>query len=141
MSTLGVIDPENYLSIEFNKFQSQMRQLALSDPKNYFALQQKVSTDLKTAAVKNLYATIYWFMKEGTKATADGKSDTSGTGAIIKDSAGTVYRPSYPVQKINQEALDITNTLNEYLDDLIEKIIPTSFTKIAEIKSVVNAQK
>jgi DNA-binding transcriptional regulator GbsR (MarR family) len=128
------IKPEDYLGIEFSKFQSRMRQLALSSPKEYFELQSKVSETAKDQAVKSMYKTIFELLRNG-------KSYDPATGAT-DDIDAKLGKIGMSTQIVNQLALNISSTLNDFIDEeIIEKILPTSYTKIAELKTSLQAQK
>ncbi len=130
-----IIDPEDYLGLQYQKFQSTIRQKALSDPKGYFAIQQAVISSLKTQLVKDMYKTIYNFLRNGQSLGGD---DISESAIPPAEKLGIV---GMPTQLINQEALNITSTLNDFIDDLVEKILPTNYTKLAEAKTAIQAQK
>ena len=76
-----------------------------------------------------MYKTIYNFLRNGQSLGGD---DISESAVPPAEKLGIV---GMPTQLINQEALNITSTLNDFIDDLVEKILPTNYTKLAEAKT------
>ena len=111
------LETSNVLGFEYESYVQDLTSLALSDPSKYFALRKTVIQSVKYEAVKDLYATIFSIMSEG--------SDTKGNN--IMDSR----MPKYPSQKINDISMRLASMLSDELNEILEIILPSSFDKLS----------
>ena len=111
------LETSNVLGFEYVSYVQDLTSLALSDPSKYFALRKTVIQSVKYEAVKDLYATIFSIMSEG--------SDTKGNN--IMDSR----MPKYPSQKINDISMRLASMLSDELNEILEIILPSSFDKLS----------
>lgn len=111
------LETSNVLGFEYESYVQDLTSLALSDPSKYFALRKTVIQSVKYEAVKDLYATIFSIMSEG--------SDTKGNN--IMDSR----TPKYPSQKINDISMRLASMLSDELNEILEIILPSSFDKLS----------
>ena len=130
-------DPEyalNNLSIVFQTFSRKARNLALSNPKKYGEVQDKLSESLRSATAKNLYKIVYEFLKKGNipNGAAFDKIDT-----IVGDI--TLGPIGYPEERLVQIALNLTETVDKELDKLILIAFPDPLAGLAE-KSIMTKQ-
>ena len=125
----------NNLSIEFQSFSRKARNLALSNPKKYGEVQDKLSESLRSATAKNLYKIVYEFLKKGNIPTAVGAFDTidNVVGAVALGPIG------YPEERLVQIALNLTETVDKELDKLILLAFPDPLAGLAE-KSIMTKQ-
>ena len=131
-------DPEyalNNLSIEFQTFSRKARNLALSNPKKYGEVQDKLSESLRSVTAKNLYKIVYEFLKKGNIPSAAGAFNSIDT--IVGDIAlGPI---GYPEERLVQIALNLTETVDKELDKLILLAFPDPLSGLAE-KSIMTKQ-
>ena len=120
MSSSFRVDPNDYLSNNYNDFKTEVYALALSKPATYFEIRKNVVQKVKRDAVKNIYDTFYAILKDGT---VDGAP-------LIKNTAGNVIRPSYPEQLINEECLGCAKTLDNMCEHIVDIILPREINAI-----------
>ena len=120
------VDPNNYLSNEYNDHCSKCYSLALSDPKTFYNARSAVTKNLKRDIVKAFYDKIYLTLSKAE--TASGVSVYSG---VI---SSTDYPVKYPTQKINEVALSFAATLDKMLDDIASIVLPDKINRVVDDK-------
>ena len=128
------IDPADYLGIEYEKFKTEMLELAISKPDKYFQLRKLVLEGVKTAAVKKQYAVYYFLLTQGRKAQDNG---TEGDFYLnTQDPDFAKFRPNVPKQKVNEFALKAAKTIDAISEEAVEMILPMNYKKISEDRKV-----
>lgn len=120
------VNPNNYLSQEYNDHCSKVYSLALSDPKKFYDARANVTKNLKRDIVKKFYENIFSVLSTGK--TSDG---SSVYGSILSP---TDYPVQYPTQKINEIALSFASTIDKMLDEITTTILPDKINKVVEEK-------
>ena len=124
----------NNLNIEFDKFQRKARNLALSNPKKYGEVQEKVNDKMRNAAVKGLYELLYRFMYDGELKTGEA-FDT-----IDKDVGVELGPVRLPESEIRQIAINISNMLDKEIVKIIDMVLPDPLSKLKDV-SILTKQE
>ena len=119
MASTFKVNPQNYLSISWNRYRSDLYALALAKPSVYAKIRQDVLDKVKNDAITDMYDTLFNVLNEGKVA---GQS-------LIKDGS-TVFVPSYPEQKVNEFCLSACKSLESIVDEAIEILLPLDINKI-----------
>ena len=120
------VNPNNYLSNDYNDHCAKCYSLALSDPKTFYNARSAVTKNLKRDIVKAFYDKIYLTLSKAE--TASGVSVYSG---VI---SSTDYPVKYPTQKINEVALSFAATLDKMLDDIASIVLPDKINRVVDDK-------
>jgi hypothetical protein len=127
------INPTDYLGHDHEVFKTKLMELALSEPKKYFELRRDVLVAVKKQAVDDAYKTYYYLLTNG------GIKDGSVSIINGRPSAGHIdggFKPSMPMQKVNEFALKAAKTLDSIAEECIEMIMPADYRQIAENRTV-----
>jgi hypothetical protein len=111
------VNPDNYLSFQYDEYKNACYALAISKPEQYYALRSKVHTSVKREALTKLYETFYKVLSEGS--------------GDILDATGGVA-PNYPNQKASDFALDACATMMPVIERVIEILLPMNGTETAQ---------
>lgn len=93
--------------------------MSLSKPSLYYELQERVTEEIKNKLVTNLFKDTYELLRYGI---IDGKN-------VLGDD---LPAPGVPSLKVNQLAISITSTLNSFVDEMLELLLPKSFLSLAD---------
>jgi hypothetical protein len=123
MATINdyTIDANQALGNNYSKFKSELYAFALMDPKGYYTLRTGVLEKVKINVVKDMYNSIYHLLKHGTDK---GNSDQ------ILEINGIKLAPCLPEDKINSHAMSGAEMMNDYIDDIVDIILPVDFATI-----------
>lgn len=121
------INPTDYLGIEHEEFKTNLLQLALTQPTDYFELRKKVLANVKKLAVKKQYEVYYCLLTNGSTP------DIADDGAIVDDKN---FKPSIPKQKVNEFALKAAKTIDHIAEEAIEMILPMNYKKISDERTM-----
>lgn len=121
------VNPNNYLSNDYNDHCSKCYSLALSDPKTFYNARSAVTKNLKRDIVKAFYDKIYLTLSKAE--TSAGVSVYYGGGI-----SSTEYPVNYPTQKINEIALSFAATLDKMLDDIASIVLPDKINRVVDDK-------
>jgi len=132
------LNPADYLGIEHESFKTNMLQLALTKPTQYFELRKAVLENVKRAAVQKQYAVYYWLLTCGN-AAAD-NDDDSGESVVdtpnqhekVDQITVSMFHPNVPKQKVNEFALKASKTIDAIAEEAIEMILPMDYKKISD---------
>ena len=123
------LDPNNYLSHEYNTYLTHLQEMALSKPADYFKLRRQAENKVKTEVSRYLFKTIYYLLSKATVSQLDGRE-----GDFIYDGIAGVdkatFSPKYPAQKINEICLSSVKTIDEILDEIFDILLPPSITQV-----------
>jgi len=140
------INPADYLGSDYEAFKTDMLELAISKPSEYFRLRKVILKRIKTQAVQDQYNIYYKLLTEGKSYTQIG--DGSGSGfSLPKDAnlaAGVgltaeiekAFVPSMPKQLVNEFALKAAKTIEAITDEAVEMLLPMNYRKIAEGREI-----
>jgi hypothetical protein len=132
------LNPSDYLGIDNESFKTNMLQLALTKPTQYFELRKAVLENVKRAAVKQQYAIYYWLLTAGTFAMPDGTDseqsivDVPEEHGNVLDTTTALFVPNIPKQKVNEFALKAAKTIDAIAEEAIEMILPMDYKKISD---------
>ena len=113
------IKPENYLSIEYEEYLNRVEEMAIRDTSTFFAMKNQMIKAVKS----NLTIIIFEFVKD---LLTTGTTKGMGNQYIyngIKNVDSTKFQPRYPAQEINNVALSLVNTINQFLDQSVCEIL------------------
>lgn len=126
-----VTDPNDILALQYNKYKSDLYGNALSKPSEYFKLRGDLEDKLKTTLVTNMYKTIYELLRYGCIDSV----------CVCGKDANAVDRiPGYPSAKVNALSMKITSQFNSFMDEIIEILMPPSYTDLATTKMAVKSE-
>ena len=120
------VNPNNYLSNDYNDHCAKCYSLALSDPRTFYNARSAVTKNLKRDIVKAFYDKIY-----STLSTGYTSAGNSVYGNIL---APGDYPVNYPTQKINEIALSFSATLDKMLDDIASIVLPDKINRVVDDK-------
>jgi len=132
------LDASDYLGIDHESFKTNMLQLALTTPTQYFELRKAVLENVKRAAVQKQYAIYYWLLTTGTAAEDD---DTNSGASVVNrpeqhngvtNAVLRLFIPNVPKQKVNEFALKAAKTIDAIAEEAIEMILPMDYKKISD---------
>jgi hypothetical protein len=121
------IDSNDYLGNDHELFKSDMLEIALTKPSEYFELRKKVLMAVKKDAVQNAYEIYYNLLSDGKDLNGAPIAPTSGG----KSYSGK-FVPKISKQKVNEFALKVAKTVDSIAEEAIEMILPQDYRKIAE---------
>ena len=124
-----LINVNDVLGLQYQTYRKSLYSISLSKPSTYYELQEKVTSQIKTKLVSSLYKDIYELLRYG-------KIDE----VSIFINNGTIPPPGVPSVKVNQLAMSITQTLDNFCDELIELILPKSFLSLADGRMRVQSE-
>jgi hypothetical protein len=131
------LNPADYLGIEHESFKTNMLQLALTTPTQYFELRKAVLENVKEQAVKKQYAIYYWLLTTGTTPNNYGENsfnsviNTPRVHNEVLEASRAKFVPNIPKQKVNEFALKAAKTIDALAEEAIEMILPMDYKKIS----------
>jgi len=117
------INPSDYLGIAHEEFKTEILQLALTKPSEYFDLRKRVLANVKKAAVQQQYYIYYRLLTNGSTLSVP------DDGAVANDA---MFTPNIPKQKVNEFALKASKTIDKIAEEAIEMILPADWKQIAD---------
>ena len=120
-------DPNDVLNLQYKKYKMSLYSASLAKPSEYFKLKADLTDKLKTKLVTDLYLTVYnllrrgVIMENGTEIPVCGKNEDT-----------TDRVPGYASAEVNKISLQITATFDDFLEDIINILMPQSFLQLAD---------
>ena len=134
------INPADYLGSDYEAFKTDMLELAISRPSDYFALRKVILKRVKTQAVQDQYNIYYSLLTSGfafNDVKEGGKVIIEGGKNIADNSAtGSIFTPKMPKQLVNEFALKAAKTIESIADEAVEMLLPMNYRKIAEGREI-----
>jgi len=132
------INPADYLGSDYEAFKTDMLELAISSPKDYFALRKIVLKRVKTQAVQDQYNIYYSLLTAGVayNEIKEGGTPTVAAGKNISGLDGSNFIPKMPKQLVNEFALKAAKTIESIADEAVEMLLPMNYRKIAEGREI-----
>ena len=115
------INVNDVLGLQYQRYRKSLYSLSLSKPSVYYELQENVTFEIKKKLVSTMYKDIYDLLRFGKIGTKS-----------IFELQQNVPPPGVPSTKVNALAMSITQTLDNFCDELIELILPKSFLSLAD---------
>jgi len=112
------INPNNYLSNEYNEYITKLTALSLTKPVSYLELRSKLRTKLHKNAISLIYKNIFNALVRGT----DDKGNSLF--ANIKDVEPTLFKVQYPNQLSTELACSGAKTLQSLMEKILDIICP-----------------
>jgi hypothetical protein len=112
------------LGIENRKFREKVIELALSDPKAYYAQRARALDLILKDGVEDIYNKVYNLLSAGQV----------GTDFIFKDAGGQDMSPNLPMNEIGKHALSVCNSYKEILEGIYDELLPADISQIANVK-------
>ena len=127
-------DPNDILGLQYNKYKNSLYAQSLSKPSEYFDLRGKLEDKLKDKLVTSMFTTIYDLLRYGLIGTecVVGQDSSSGTAEN--------RIPGYPSANVNALSLKITKTFDDFMDEIINILMPPSYMELAKNKTIVKAE-
>jgi len=122
------IDPNNYMGIEHEEYKTNLLQLALTKPTEYFELRKTVLANVKRASVAGIYETYYRLLTNGSSP-----ADTNDASLANKN---PIFQPCLPRQKVNEFALKASKTIDAISEEAIDLILPMDYKRISDSRSM-----
>ena len=124
------VDPDDVLGIAYSRYKTTVYALALSKPALYYDGRAIIVDQIKEAAIKGIYNTIYDFLKSGKCG-----------GTRVEDALKTPnLQPCYPSAKINELAIGAAESLDEIIEKCIAVVLPANYDDIAQKKITQQGQ-
>ena len=108
-------------------------QRSLRKPSSYFKLKQELEDTLKERLVGDMYKVVYELLRYGV-------IDTTHVCGYTDDATNFPWIPGVPSSKVNELSLQITATLNDFMDSVISILMPPSFLQLAEGKLAIKSE-
>ena len=124
-----MVDPNDALSLQYKKYKNSLYAQSLAKPSEYFKLKGELTEKLKTKLVTELYKTIYDLLRYGSINVAGTMTQVCGV-----DSDNKPRIPGVPSAKVNELSLQITATFDDFMEEIINILMPPSFLQLAESK-------
>ena len=128
-------DPNDVLNLQYKKYKNSLYSQSLSKPSEYFQLRGTMSDTLKEAIVSDLYLTIYNLLRKGFIMKGTTKVKVCGLNADLTD-----REPGYPSAEVNKLSLQITATLDDFMEEVINILMPPSFLALADNKLQIKSE-
>ena len=126
------VAPKNILGLEAQSFKSKLLALALSEPKVYFDLRDRVYTSIVENAVANAYE-LYWSILTVGKYKDDGGNMVQ---IQYTDKAGTKnFAPKLPESEVNTFALEVAEAVKDIAERAVERVMPMEYKDLAVRRS------
>jgi hypothetical protein len=90
----------------------------------YYDARAVIVDQIKEAAIKGIYNTIYEFLKNGKCGNTDIATATKTQNLV----------PSYPSSKINELAIGAAESLDDIIEKCIAIVLPANYDDIAQKK-------
>ena len=113
--------PNDILGLDYGRYKQSMYAMSLSNPSVYFEMREKISTLLTEDIVTSLYNKIYLLLREGK---------------IGKDSVTGDRFVGYPSNKVNSMALSVVSSMEVFLNDCIEIVLPSNYMELSANKMI-----
>jgi hypothetical protein len=114
------INPNAHLGLLYNTYKNRVYKLALTKPEQYYSLREDVEKALQTDAIKAMYDTIFYALKDG--------KGVNGTTSL-----NLPCPPNVPVSRINQICIDACETLNNIItNEVLELLLPIDYNQIMQ---------
>ena len=115
------VDTDNYLGFEYESYKRQQYAAALTKYSDYAKVREDVIKSVQRDAVGNMYKTI--------SAILIGGKDLAGKQIVYIN--GNPASPNFPAQDVSKIALAASETLNDILLEVVEKIMPSDHLELA----------
>lgn len=131
------INPADYLGSDYEAFKTDMLELAISKPSEYFNLRKIVLKRVKTQAVQDQYNIYYSLLTAGVayNSIKEGTTEVVPKNANISGVDG-IFVPKMPKQLVNEFALKAAKTIEAIADEAVEMLLPMNYRKIAEGREI-----
>ena len=124
-------NPNDVLGLQYNKYKNSLYAESLSKPSEYFKLRGELEDKLKDKLVTTMFQTIYDLLRYGQ---IDDKC------VVGKYDNGNDRLPGYPSANVNALSLKITKTFDDFMDEIINILMPPSYMELAKNKTIVKAE-
>ena len=128
-------DPNDVLNLQYKKYKMSLYSTSLAKPSEYFKLKEQLTDKLKTKLVTDLYLTVYSLLRRGV--IIEGGNEVFVCG---KNDDGTDRVPGYASAEVNKISLQITATFDDFLEDIINILMPPSFLQLADNQLVKKSE-
>ena len=127
-------DPNDILGIQYNKYKNSLYAQSLSKPSEYFDLRGKLEDKLKDKLVTSMFKTIYDLLRYGLI------DDVCVVGQDLSSGTALDRIPGYPSANVNSLSLKITKTFDDFMDEIINILMPPSYMELEKNKTIVKAE-
>ena len=124
-----MVDPNDALSLQYKKYKNSLYAQSLAKPSEYFKLKGELTETLKTKLVTQMYKTVYDLLRYGSINVGGTMTQVCG-----QDSDGSDRIPGVPSSRVNELSLQITATFDDFMEEVINILMPPSFLQLAESK-------
>ena len=113
--------PNDILGLDYGRYKQSMYAMSLSTPAAYFTMREEISVALTEDIVTSIYNKIYLLLREGKINT--------------KSVTGDRY-VGYPSNKVNEMALSVAASMETFLTDCIEIVLPQNYLSLSANKMI-----
>jgi len=114
------INPDNYLSIQYEEYLNLVEEMAIRDTKTFFKMKNQMNKIVKSEITTLIFKFVKSLLTDGTTG------EMNGNKYIYNQIVGVdhaKFKPNYPAQEINNVALSLVNSLNKFLNDSVCEIL------------------
>jgi hypothetical protein len=120
------LDVNNFLGNKYSAYKQRVLQFSIANPSEFLALREDVIAIVKTRVVENFYSQIFSLL--GTGKVCDSDGNPTGNSIINLPGVSEENKSvSYPKQEINNLAISIASTIDDFLDKICNILIPTDY--------------
>ena len=130
-------DPNDVLNLQCKKYKNSLYSQSLAKPSEYIKLRGDLSDQLKEKMVSEFYLTIYNLSDYRHGFIINGTTKVKVCG---KDANNEDRIPGYASAEVNELSLQITATLDDFMEECINILMPTSFISLAETKLALKSE-
>jgi hypothetical protein len=117
------LDVNNFLGNKYSSYKNTVLQHSIADPSGFLKMREEVIDKIKTSVVSHFYENIFSILSMGQLANSRGEPD--GSSLVTINNVG--QKVSYPKQEINNLAVSIASTIDDFLDKICDIVIPTDY--------------
>ena len=128
-----ISDPNDVLGLQDKKYQSSLYSESLRKPSEYFKLKQDLEDKLKEKLVGDMNKVVYSLLRYGVVGDDHVCGYTDATKNIPRI-------PGVPSSRVNELSMQITATLNDFMNEIIAILMPPSFLQLAESELTIKSE-
>ena len=136
MSSNMELQPEVLTGLNFKRWKNKMYSLALSSPKQYYALREAVLDKVQTQIVKDLYKIFYNALIKGEDKDGNPIRFAGGDGI----QAVALGKPDYMPHICNNIAMEAVSDLESHINKIVDILVPQDLEKIASTKMTISGK-
>ena len=114
------INPDNYLGIKYTEYLNKIEELAIRDTKTFFKMKNKMIETVKSQITIIIFNFVKNLLSTGKCGQGFNNDNFIYNGCAVSEAE---FQPKYPSQEINNIALSLVQTINQFLDQHVCEIL------------------